>query len=143
MPAATYAIIRFVADPWRDEPINVGIIVAGTAGALASLDPAALGRMQAADSCLDPAILEDVQEYVSGILSEPIVQVRDGRVERIAPDEPEYLVVLSEQLPRRFALGRVLQIELADTRRETMDQAATELLSALVAPSTARAATAS
>ena len=134
MPTGTCVILRFIADPWRDEPINIGLIIAGPAGASLHLDDAAPARMQAADPSLDPAVPDDLRHYLEGLLAEPVLRVRDAHVEQIAPHEPAFLAALSEQMPRRFALGRVLDIELADARPETQAQAAAELLRLLVTP---------
>ena len=137
MAVAVYSILRFIADPWRDEPINIGVVFAGPAGASLHLDDAAPARMQAADPCLDPAVPDDLRQYLDGLLAEPVVRARDGRIESIPPGDPGYLPALAELLPRRFALGRPLHVELDDTRPETRARVASELLRLLVTPAPA------
>ena len=134
MLVGTYAILRFIANPWRDEPINIGIVIAGPAGASLHVDDAAPARMQAADPCLDPAVPDDLRQYLHSLLTEPVLHLRDGRLEPISPADPAYLPALAELLPRRFALGQPLSVELADTQPETQARTAAELIRLVVTP---------
>ena len=91
MPAGDYAVLRFTPDAGRDEPINIGVVMAGPAGALFMTDPAALERMREVDPDLDPETCQDIQEYMTRLTSRTALKVGADKVEYIEPWKPGFL----------------------------------------------------
>jgi hypothetical protein len=140
MPAGTYAVVRYIADPARDEPINIGVAARGPAGAVFRTDQAALDRMRVTDPYIDPVTIPHVVEYIERLVDEPILRLGANGAEAIEPWSPDFLAALGEQLPERFTLGRPLFIEYADESRAAMEAAAEDLSARLVKPVTRRPA---
>ncbi|MGD9891155.1 MAG: DUF3037 domain-containing protein [Dehalococcoidia bacterium] len=140
MPAGTYAIVRYIPDPARDEPINIAVIASGPAGAVFKTDPVALDRMRVCDPYVDAATIPYFTEYAERLVSGPILRFNIQGPEEIQPWSPAFLDALRDQLPERFTLGRVLFIEYADESRAAMEDAAADLVIRLVKPITRKPA---
>ena len=134
MPAGNYAVLRYIPDPARDEPVNAGIVASGPSGSGFYTDPLALDRMRAVDPFLDPLTLDYVREYMERVTREPALVSRPETIETVEPWQAEFVDVLRGQLPERFTLGRSLFIDYADESREAMDSAGADLVKRLVRP---------
>ena len=134
MLAGNYAVLRYIADPARDEPINAGILASGPSGAGFYTDSLALDRMRSVDPSLDPLTLDHVKDYMDRAAREPALRVRPGGIEAVEPWQPGFVDALRGQLPERFTLGRSLFIDYADESREAMDSAGADLVKRLVKP---------
>ena len=64
MTAARYSLIRFLADPARNEPINVGVIAWDASGVRLGLDDAALYRVYRLNPNLAKAAVDHVEELL-------------------------------------------------------------------------------
>jgi hypothetical protein len=140
MPAGQYSVVRYVPDPVRDEPINIGIIATGPAGAVFVSDDAAFERMRIVDPFLDADTIPHIQDYIDRLVREPVTRVAERTVETIDPWMPGFLDSLRDRFPERFVLGRLLYIEYADESREAMADAAADLADRLVKPVTRKPA---
>lgn len=136
MPAGTYAVVRYIADPARDEPINVGIVARGPAGAVFKTDATALDRMRLTDPYVDPATFGHITEYLNDLVSRPLLRFALTGPETVAPWQPGFLDALRARLPERFTAGDALFIEYADESRAAMENAAADLVERLVKPAT-------
>ena len=136
MPAGTYAVVRYIPDPARDEPINIGIIATGPAGAAFATDSAALERMRLLDPYVDPDSIAHIQEYLARLMDESVITVSASGVTEVQPWQPEFLQAVASRLPERFTLGRSLYIEYADESHDALTAAAKDLADRLVKPAT-------
>ncbi len=65
MTEANYSILRYIPDPMRNEPINIGIVVWSGDIHEVLVDREALSRVLAANPALDKASFDNFPEYIA------------------------------------------------------------------------------
>lgn len=136
MLAVEYAVVRFITDPVRDEPINIGIIISAPAGAAFISPPLTGERMMAVDPYLDIEAAEEILAFLAALAARPALRVQPDRIEVVEPGMAGFLPLLAGQLPRRCELGRVLRLAVDGNSDEDTRQALSDLVDGLVAPPT-------
>ena len=96
MPAGTFAVVRYIPDPARDEPINVGIIATGPAGAVFRTDDKAWARIRGSDMHVDPDTLGHAQEYLEAMTSHSVLVLKADGIHEIQPWDDSFCQTLAD-----------------------------------------------
>src|SRR5438128_1096878 len=124
MRPANYSVIRYIADPARNEPLNLGIIVWTKEGFAAKIDENAVARVVREN----PHLERDALLYVDGFIHQQLARTvppftKDGFL-RVVAEQAGFPVSFSE--PRYTTLSG----EGGQALEETLDR----LLARIVRP---------
>jgi hypothetical protein len=134
MPAGQYAVLRYIPDPARDEPINVGLIANGPAGAVYKTNTEALERVRKTDPFIDRDTLHHLTDHMEQLISGAVQLPSATGWDRVEPWQPEFLAAICRRVPERFVVGQARFIDYADESLDAMTTAAAELVGRLVKP---------
>jgi hypothetical protein len=134
VPRGYYSVLRYVPDPARNEPVNIGIVITGPSGGLCQFDDRALERAKAQDPFVDRPGLEHLKHYFAELVESPRTAFRQGMVVTAAPHEPAFLTLIRDMHFEQLSVSEPLQVELLDESRGSMEEAVKDLVGRLVVP---------
>lgn len=134
MLSGEYAVVRFVADMARDEPVNIGIIVSGSSGTVFLADDAAIQRMYLADPVLTADDVNAVLGFIADRVRSPAEQITLHGVVRTEPGEAGFIDAIRDQLPERFIVSDARFVEFSAPGSQAMETVAHGILARLVTP---------
>jgi hypothetical protein len=120
---ASYAVIRYIADPARNEPLNVGILVWDAAGYELRLDEAAAARVIRDHPFLPSDALRALQ---------PSIDEQLQQADPFSPDAIGRLLANQRGHPVNWSDARITSID--EAKNETLATAADRLVVRLVHP---------
>ena len=136
-----FSVIRYIPDPARNEPVNVGVVLKFGEEVEVKTHRDAVRRAITSDPQADESALGRIDGFLERMTQEPqlLIDRHSGQPRDVPPEDGDFLHALSQQSTGKLLFAEPQYIEISSGRKEELERHLSALVDRLARPLRQRA----